>query len=170
LPNVSFELASDVPYLHPGRSARLRANGAVLGVFGELHPKAASAFRLTERPVLVGEFDLEAILAVLPERFAYRPISAFPPVLRDIAVVVPETLTADKVLAELTAAGGDLLESARLFDVYQGESIAAGTRSLAFALTYRLADRQLNDKEVDKAHQKIEGRLKHVLHAQIRGQ
>lgn len=169
LPSVSFELAKDVPYLHPGRSARLLVNGTAVGVFGELHPKAAAAFQLTDRPVLVGEFDLEAILATVSERFAYRPISPFPPVLRDIAVVVPEALTADKVLAELTAAGGDLLESAQLFDVYQGESIAAGTKSLAFALTYRLADRQLNDKEVDKAHQKIEGRLKHVLQAQIRG-
>ncbi|MCZ2341622.1 MAG: phenylalanine--tRNA ligase subunit beta [Bacteroidales bacterium] len=169
LPQVRYELARDVLYLHPGRSARWLAQDQVLGVFGELHPKAAAAFQLTDRVVLVGEFDLEAMLAVVPERFAYRPISPFPPVLRDIAVVVPETLSVEKVRAELTAAGGELLESAQLFDVYQGESIPAGTRSLAFALTYRLADRQLNDKEVDKAHQKIEGRLKHVLQAQIRG-
>jgi phenylalanyl-tRNA synthetase beta chain len=90
-------------------------------------------------------------------------------VLRDVAVVVAEDVPAEQVLGELTAAGGELLESARLFDVYRGESIPAGTKSLAYALTYRVADRELTPKEVDKAHQKIEGRLRHVLKAQIRG-
>ena len=134
-----------------------------------LHPRVGPRFELADRTVLAAEFDVEAVLAAVPDRFAYRPISTFPPVLRDVAVVVPDTLSADQVLAEVTAAGGDLLESARLFDVYQGESIPAGTKSLAYALTYRVSDRQLTDKEVDKAHLKIEGRLKHVLQAQIRG-
>ena len=66
-------------------------------------------------------------------------------------------------------AGGALLSGARLFDVYRGESIPAGTKSLAYALTYQADDRTLTDKEVDKAHKKIEDRLKHVLNAQIRG-
>ena len=169
LPAVSFELATDVPYLHPAKAARLLVNGQPVGAFGELHPRVSPTFELADRVVLAAEFDVEAILAAVPDRFAYRPISPFPPVFRDVAVVVPETLSADKVLAEVTAAGGELLESARLFDVYQGESIPAGTKSLAYALTYRVSDRQLTDKEVDKAHLKIEGRLKHVLQAQIRG-
>jgi phenylalanyl-tRNA synthetase beta chain len=169
LPNVTFEPAKDVPHLHPGRAARLLVGGKPVGAFGELHPKVAAAFRLSDRAVLAAELDLEAVLAAVPERFAYRPVSTFPPVLRDVAVVVAEDVPAEKVLAELTAAGGELLEGARLFDVYRGESIPAGTKSLAYALTYRVADRQLTDKEVDKAHQKIEGRLRHVLKAQIRG-
>ncbi len=169
LPGVGFEPARDVPHLHPGRAARLLVAGKPVGAFGELHPKVAATFKLTDRAVLAAELDLEAVLAAVPERFAYRPISAFPPVLRDVAVVVAEDVPAERVLAELTAAGGELLEGARLFDVYRGESIPAGTKSLAYALTYRVADRQLTDKEVDKAHQKIEGRLRHVLKAQIRG-
>lgn len=166
---AAFEPAKDVSYLHPGRAARLTLNGNPVGAFGELHPKVASAFRLAGRTVLVGELNLDAILAAVPARYAYRPISPFPPVLRDVAVVVADDLPADRVAAEVSAAGGDLLEGVRLFDVYRGESIPAGTKSLAFALTYRVADRQLSDKEVDKVHQKIEGRLKHVLKAQIRG-
>jgi phenylalanyl-tRNA synthetase beta chain len=169
LPAVAFEPARDVPHLHPGRAARLLVSGRPVGAFGELHPKVAVAFKLADRAVLAAELDLEAVLAAVPERFAYRPVSTFPPVLRDVAVVVAEDVPAERVLAELTAAGGELLEGARLFDVYRGESIPAGTKSLAYALTYRVADRQLTDKEVDKAHQKIEGRLRHVLQAQIRG-
>jgi phenylalanyl-tRNA synthetase beta chain len=167
--SVTFEPAKDVPHLHPGRAARLLVNGQPVGAFGELHPTVAASFKLADRAVLVAELDLEAVLAAVPERFPYRPVSTFPPVLRDVAAVVAEDVPAERVLAELTAAGGELLEGARLFDVYRGESVPAGTKSLAYALTYRVADRQLTDKEVDKAHQKIEGRLRHVLKAQIRG-
>jgi phenylalanyl-tRNA synthetase beta chain len=169
LPAVTFAPAKDVPHLHPGRAARLLVNGNPVGAFGELHPKVASAFKLADRAVLVGEFDLEAILAGVPERFAYRPISPFPPVLRDVAVVVAEDVPAEKIETEARAAAGELLEDLRLFDVYRGDSIPAGTKSLAYAITYRVPGRQLGDKEVDKAHQKIEGRLRHVLKAQIRG-
>jgi phenylalanyl-tRNA synthetase beta chain len=169
LPKVTFEPATDDPHTHPGRTARLLVNGQSVGLLGELHPKVAAACKLTDRPVLIAALDLEALLAAVPERFPYRPLSPFPPVLRDVAVVVTEDVPAERVVAELRAAGGELLEDVRLFDVYRGESIPAGTKSLAYALTYRVAARQLNDKEVDKAHEKIEGRLRHVLKAKIRG-
>lgn len=169
LSKVAFEPEKDLPHLHPGRSAKLLVSGANVGVFGELHPKVAAACKLTDRPVLIAALDLEALLAAVPERFPYRPLSTFPPVLRDVAIVVADDVSADRVVAELRAAGGDLLEDVRLFDVYRGDSIPAGTKSLAYALTYRVAARQLNDKEVDKAHEKIEGRLRHMLKAKVRG-
>ena len=71
--------------------------------------------------------------------------------------------------AELVAAGGELLADVELFDVYTGGTLPAGTKSLAFALSYRAPDRTLGDKEIQKAHEKVESRLKHVLKAQIRG-
>ena len=169
LPAATFAPAKDVPHLHPGRAARVRVNDVVVGTVGELHPTVAAAFGLADRGVPAAELDLDAVLAAVPARVAYRPVSGFPPVLRDIAVVVPAATPAARVEAEVRAAGGDVLEAARLFDVYTGESIPAGTKSLAYALTYRTADRQLSDKEVDKAHGKIEGRLRHVLGAQVRG-
>jgi phenylalanyl-tRNA synthetase beta chain len=169
LPKVSFHPFPNAIHLHPGRAAVLEVNGKSVGSFGELHPKVAANFNLGDRAVQVAEFDLEAILATVPERFPYRPFATFPPAKRDIAVIVPADTPAEKVLAELRAAGGDLLSDAVLFDVYQGESIPAGTKSLAFALTYQSAEKTLSDKEIDKAHQKIEGRLRHVLKAQIRG-
>ena len=98
-----------------------------------------------------------------------RPVPRFPAALRDIAVVVEEAIPAERVAAEIRAAGGDLLRDVRLFDLYRGDSIPAGTKSLAYALAYQADDRTLTDKEVDKAHKKIEDRLKHVLKAQMRG-
>ena len=86
-----------------------------------------------------------------------------------MAVVVSADMPAEKVLAEIRAAGGDLLTGAELFDPYTGEGIPAGTKSLAFAPTYQAPDRTLGEKEIAKAHEKVEGRLRHVLKAQIRG-
>jgi phenylalanyl-tRNA synthetase beta chain len=104
------------------------------------------------------------------ERYTFTPVPRFPAALRDIAVVVAEGITAEQVMGEIRAAGGDLLSGIRLFDVYKGESIPPGTKSLAFALSYQAPDRTLTDKEVDKAHKKIEERLKNVLKAQVRGE
>ena len=156
-------------HLHPGRAAVLQVNGKSVGAVGELHPKVAASFGLADRAVQVAELELEPILAAVPERFAYRPIPSTPPAKRDIAVIVPADTPAEKVLAELRAAGGELLADAVLFDVYTGESVPAGTKSLAFALVYQAPDRTLTDKEIEKAHQKVEGRLRHVLKAQVRG-
>jgi phenylalanyl-tRNA synthetase beta chain len=161
---------SRAPALHPGRAAELVVNGKALGRFGELHPRVAAAFGMEGRQVLVGEFDLEALRAALPpSRELYRPVPAFPAALRDVAVVVQEGVPAERVVQEIRVAGGGLLCEVRLFDVYRGESIPPGTKSLAYALTYQADDRTLTDKEIDKAHRKIEDRLRHVLEAQIRG-
>jgi phenylalanyl-tRNA synthetase beta chain len=83
---------------------------------------------------------------------------------------VDEDVSAERILTEIRTAGGALLRDVRLFDLYRGESIPAGKKSLAYALIYQADDRTLVDKEVDKAHKKIEDRLKHVLKAQIRGE
>jgi phenylalanyl-tRNA synthetase beta chain len=157
-----------VPHLHPARSAEVSSGGTVLGTLGELHPRVAQASDCSGA-VFVAELSVAAIQQCLPTRISYRPPSPFPPVLRDLAAVVPEETTAERVQSELVAAGAGILEAVQLFDVYRGESIPSGTKSLAYALTYRLADRPLKDQEVDKAHGKIEGRLRHVLGAKIRG-
>lgn len=169
LPAVAFAAAQSVPWLHPMRAAELRVNGAAVGAFGELHPKVASRFGFGDRAVQVAELDLEAVLGAVPERYGYKPFSTFPPAKRDIAVVVPHATTAEQVLSEIRAAGGDLLTDAALFDVYRGAGLPEGTKSLAFALTYQAPDRTLGDKEIAKAHERVEGRLRHVLDAQIRG-
>jgi len=168
LQGVSYRTGSGA-YLHPGKAAEVLIDGRAVGEVGELHPKVGSAFGLEGRSVLAGELDLQAILAHVPARFTYTPVPRFPVALRDIALVVDGDVTAERVVAEIRAAGGDLLRGVRLFDLYRGESIAAGKKSLAYALTYQADDRTLTDKEVDKAHKKIEDRLTHVLKARVRG-
>jgi phenylalanyl-tRNA synthetase beta chain len=168
LANVRYEPAK-AAYLHPSRSATLWAGDRSVGDFGELHPSVAEAFGLGERTVLVGELDIEALQSVTPGGFTYTPVPRFPAALRDIAVVVEEKMPAETVAAEIRAGGGELLQQVRLFDLYRGESVPPGTKSLAYALSYQAPDRTLTDKEVDRAHKKIEDRLKHRLKAQIRG-
>jgi phenylalanyl-tRNA synthetase beta chain len=175
LPAVSYRPAA-VPWLHPGKGAELRSGDRVLGSFGQMHPRTVAAFanekalkELADRVVLAAELDVEALQAAVPARYAYTPIAHFPAALRDIAVVVDESVTAERIGQEIRAAGGDLLRGVSLFDLYRGPSIPAGTKSLAYALSYQADDRTLTDKEVDKAHRKIEDRLKHVLKAQVRG-
>jgi phenylalanyl-tRNA synthetase beta chain len=168
LAEVGYRPAA-VPYLHPGRSAELRLGEAAVGHFGQMHPREAEAYGLGDRIVLAGELDLEALQAAAPERYTYTPVPRFPAALRDIAVVVDEAIPAEQVAQEVRRAGGELLRQVRLFDLYRGESIPPGTKSLAYALTYQAEDRTLTDKEVDRAHKKIEDRLRHVLKAQVRG-
>jgi phenylalanyl-tRNA synthetase beta chain len=171
LPEVSYAAAeASISFLHPGRAARLLVKNEPMGHFGELHPKVAEAYEMGGKTVLAAELDLERMLALVPERYTYTPVPRFPAALRDIAIIVEEAVPAERVVAEIHAAGGDLLRGVRLFDLYHGDSIPAGTKSLAYALAYQADDRTLTDKEVDKAHKKIEDRLKHILKAQVRGQ
>ncbi len=158
------------PALHPGKGADIVEGERILGMLGELHPKVAEEFGLAGRSVLVAELDLEALRTVLPARYAYAPVPRFPAALRDVAVIVDESMPAERVECEIRAAGGALLRDVHLFDFYRGDRIPAGTKSLAYHLTYIAADRTLTEKEIDRAHKGIEGRLRHMLKAQIRGQ
>jgi phenylalanyl-tRNA synthetase beta chain len=177
LPEVTYQ-PSKTACLHPGRSADLLVKGKVVGSFGQMNPRIVRQYSeglkgyesLRDRELLVGEFDLQAILSLVPARYTYTPVPVFPAALRDIAVIVDETTTSERLMVEIRAAGGTLLRGVRLFDLYRGESIPAGKKSLAYALTYQADDRTLTDKEVDKAHKKIEDRLKHMLKAAIRGE
>jgi phenylalanyl-tRNA synthetase beta chain len=168
LSQVTFR-ASGAAYLHPGRSATLLLGGRPMGDFGQLHPKLNAFYGLGDRVILAGELDVDALQAAAPARYAYTTVPRFPAALRDMAVIVEESVSAEQLASEIRNAGGDLLRGVRLFDIYRGPSIPAGTKSLAYALSYQAGDRTLTEKEVDKAHKKIEDRLKHVLKAQIRG-
>lgn len=166
--DVAYRTTKNVTFVHPARSAEVLVQGKPIGVFGELHPKSAIALGLADRTVLVADLDLDALIAAIPERFAYSPVPQHQAALRDVAIVVEESLTNEAIEKEIRAAAAELLASVRLFDVYRGESIPAGKKSLAYALMYQ-ADRTLKDTEIDKAHKKVEDRLKHVLKAVIRG-
>jgi phenylalanyl-tRNA synthetase beta chain len=169
LDGITYATAKE-SYLHPGKSAEINCGKASLGVFGQLHPTAAARYGLGTNPVWVAELNLEEIIQRIPGRHDYIPVPRFPAALRDLAVIVDEAIPAEKVGHEISAGGGELLHAVNLFDLYRGDSIPPGTKSLAYSLSYLAEDRTLTDKEVDKAHKKIVDRLKQVLMAQVRGE
>ena len=161
------------PLLHPGRAAHIWLPGAdgapaaLLGWVGELHPAVGAAFGLPQ-PAAAAELDLDALTAALGEApFALRPLPRHPAVRRDLAVVVPMDLPAADLEAEIARAGGDLLAEVRLFDVYAGEGLGAGRRSLAFTLTYQ-ADRTLTDAEVEARQAAVRAALAALEGVQLR--
>jgi phenylalanyl-tRNA synthetase beta chain len=129
---------------HPGRCAELVVGDRVVGYAGELHPRVCAALELPARTSAM-ELDLDAVPAA-PVPVGPR-ISTFPPVLLDLALVVRDDVAAAEVDAALREGAGELLESLRLFDVYTGAPVPAGSRSLAYALTLRAPDRTLTSEE-----------------------
>ncbi|MEV4259827.1 phenylalanine--tRNA ligase subunit beta [Kribbella sp. NPDC049584] len=140
---------------HPGRCAQFAIggpDGKVVGHAGELHPKVCQAFGLPARSSAV-ELDLEALIAAGPESVTAHPFSSYPVAKEDVALIVAADVPAADVQAALAEGAGELLESVRLFDVYTGEQIGEGKKSLAFALRFRAPDRTLKESEVAAARQ-----------------
>ncbi|GAA1655478.1 phenylalanine--tRNA ligase subunit beta [Kribbella alba] len=137
---------------HPGRCAELSVEGKVVGHAGELHPKVCQAFGLPARSSAV-ELDLDALIAAGPQSVQAKPFSSYPVAKEDVALIVPAEVPAADVEAALVEGAGELLESIRLFDLYTGEQIGEGRKSLAFALRFRAPDRTLTETEVAAARQ-----------------
>lgn len=153
---------------HPGRSADLLVAGAYIGSFGELHPEVAARFKLTDAKVLYGEFAVEALIRQQQRLHAIEALPTTPAVLEDIALVVNADTPASEVEAVIRQAGGRLLKEALLFDVYTGDQIPAGKKSLAYALTYQDENRTLTDKNAAKIRRKIIGAARRRLKAELR--
>jgi len=133
-----------------------------------LHPLVRQAFNLPQQPVCAAEFDLDALLDVSLGAYAYQAVSRFPAVREDIAVVVDEAITAAQMEATIRNAGGKLLRDVRLFDLYRGEQIGSGRKSLAYRLVYQADDRTLTDDDATKIRAKIIKALERELSAMLR--
>jgi phenylalanyl-tRNA synthetase beta chain len=144
---VDIEVAqAGISPWHPGRCAELRVAGVVVGHAGELHPRVVEGFDLPARTVAM-ELALQPLLEAAPELVPGPVVSAFPPATLDVAVVTDATVPVAVVEAALRAGAGPLLESIRLFDVYSGDQVGEGRRSLAFTLRLRATDRTLTADE-----------------------
>jgi phenylalanyl-tRNA synthetase beta chain len=153
------------PALHPGRCAELRLDGAAVGVIGELHPRWVQKYQLGTAPVLF-EIELPALLATpFP---AYVEVSRFPAVVRDLALVVPQSQALAPLLAGLKASAPDIVRDVALFDVYQGKGLAESEKSLAFRIVMQDTQRTLLDAEVDAAMQQLTTYLQQTFAAQLR--
>ncbi len=155
---------------HPGKCAEIRIDGKVIGTMGELHPLVKERYDFGPAPVLAAELDLNGLLELIPARIESAPVSNFPPVLEDIALIVNEDVTAEQVLTTIQQAGGKLLTSVRLFDIFRGEQIGAGKKSLAYSLTYQASDKTLTDKDATQIRQRIVKQLEQELGAVLRSE
>jgi phenylalanyl-tRNA synthetase beta chain len=169
VPNLRYEVGEH-PSFHPGKCARVLSGEAEIGVFGDLHPLVKERYDFDTPPVLAAVLDMEALLAVVPPVHTSRALPTHPPVLEDIAIIVDDNVTGEQVETVIRQGGGKLLAAVRLFDIYYGEQIGAGKKSLAYNLTYQAEDRTLTDKDAAKIRNKIIKNLERVLNAQLRSE
>lgn len=154
-------------YYHPGRRAVLTHDNERFAALGEIHPDVAARFDIDGR-VYVLEVDLTALMAMAKPIYGVKELPRFPAVSRDIAIVVKEAARAGDMLDCIEKAGGRTLEEARLFDVYRGEKLGEGKKSVAYALTFRASDRTLTDAEIQASMDKILKALETSFGAEIR--
>ncbi len=164
--NASFQPSQD-SMLSPGTCAEVAISGTRVGILGEVDPGIAASFQVEGYPLAFFELDVEAIVKGAPAiRYAYKPISRFPAAVRDLSIVVD--------LEVLSAQVRDIIEKQRLvervqlFDVYEGENIPAGKRSLAYHIYFQASDRTLTSDEVQKAFQSITRSLEQQVKAELR--
>jgi phenylalanyl-tRNA synthetase beta chain len=164
--DVSYSAIDSVNYLHPGKAAEIKVNGKVVGVFGELHPLTKEKYEFGDQPIVVAEFDLDALRNSTPS-YGITPVADVPPVLEDIAVIVDESVAAARVESLIRQTGGKTVTNVKLFDVYRDEKIGSGKKSLAYSLTYQ-SDKTMTDAEAAAIRNKIVKRLEYEVGAKLR--
>jgi phenylalanyl-tRNA synthetase beta chain len=157
-----------IPGLHPGKSTRIEWEGRTLGYLGEVHPQVLGNYGLPDRPLPAALLDVAFLLEGVNELYDVNPIHDQPPVLEDLALVVDEHVPAGEVERLVRQTGGKILREVRLFDVYRGEQLGEGKKSLAYSLVYQHPDKTLTDKEVLAIRNKIVKRLEGEVGAQLR--
>ena len=156
------------PSFHPGKCARLLAGEHQIGVFGEVHPQVHENYDFSSNPVIAADLNLDLLVSLIPERYDMQPVSAFPPVLEDIALVVGDDIPAGRVAEVIRQGAGRIVTNITLFDVYRGDQIGKGKKSLAYSLTYQSADKTLTDRNVAQIRQRIIRQLHQELGAKLR--
>ncbi len=149
-----YDPNAEKPFLHPGRQANVCYDGQVIGYFGEVHPTVAANYSMKER-VYVAVIDMPFVVKMADFDRKYTGIAKFPAVTRDLSMVCPKQILAGDIEKIIESNGGSYLESYRLFDIYEGNQIKLGYKSLAYSITFRASDRTLDDEAVSEPVQKI---------------
>lgn len=151
--------------MHPGQTATIHLGNQCIGFIGQVHPTTAKAYEIAQR--LVAEINLNALIEA-PSTFVYEAVSKFPSVSRDIALLVKDTLDHQTIVQGIEQAAGKYLANVTLFDVYQGEKIEVGFKSMAYSLTFTNPEATLTEEEITKAMNKVTCHLTEELAAVIR--
>jgi phenylalanyl-tRNA synthetase beta chain len=170
IPEVRFEPAEH-PTFHPGKCAKVMSGERHIGVFGELHPQVRGQYDWPasfRSPILAADLDLDALLRLIPPLYQTEAVPTLPPVLEDLAIVVDESVPAERVAELIRQAGGKVVTEVRLFDVYREAKIGAGKKSLAYSLTYQAVNKTFSDKDVAGMRARILRRLEQELGAVLR--
>ena len=155
------------PALRPGQAASIVLGGEMLGVLGEVRPTVREGYDLPD-PVYAAELDLEALRGQAAGDPRYEPPSRFPSVTRDVALLLPREMPAQRAEAVIRESAGADLARLSLFDAYEGKPLPEGQRNLAFSLTFQRNDRTLRDEEVEAAMERVRQSLREELNARIR--
>ena len=166
LSGVTFSRDACPPF-HPGRTAAIVRDGVRLGTVGQVHPLVAASYQIPEGTMLF-ELDMTRLWEAAQCGREYAPLPKYPAVERDVAMVLACDITSADVEGTIRAAGGSLVKSVRLFDVYEGPQVGEGRRSLAFSITYQATDRTLTDSEVNCVHDAVRAALARKLGAVLR--
>ena len=169
---LDVERATDVPWLHPGIAAYILCEGERIGCFGKLANEVTGELKLhkdakSNHKIFLGEIDYETMMSHMAVSFRYHPLSVFPTVVRDLALTVAEETPCGDLMHEIARAC-QRVSDVELFDIYRGEQIGGGRKSMAFKITFEPDDKPLQPEEVDKYIKKILGNLKFKLGAEIR--
>ncbi len=164
---VQYEPADHASF-HPGKCASILVDDRELGILGVVHPMVAERFESPNTAIVAANLDLEALFERIPERYPVSPVPAFPPVLEDLAFVVDHEMPAGRLRGLIQEAGRPLVVGVTVFDLYEGDQVEQGKKSLAFSLVYQAEDRTLTDDEVAIVRAKIIKRLEVDLGSKLR--
>lgn len=153
--------------LKSDNSFEIKIDDETIGISGEVAEEILELFEIEDK-VFAAELDFEKLLACIPKKKAILPLPKFPPVDRDIAMVIDEEILSERISDKIKMVGGDFIEELSLFDLYRGKQIPPGKKSLAYSIRYRSKDKTLTDEEVEKIHQKVISKLKKSFGASLR--
>ena len=145
---------ADKPFLHPGRQALIQYEDVTVGYLGELHPQVADSYDIDTK-VYIGVLDMPEVVRFATFDRKYAGIAKYPAVTRDISMVVPKEILAGQIEEMIAQRGGKILESYELFDIYEGEQIKKGYKSMAYSIVFRAQGRTLSDEDVTAVMKKI---------------
>ncbi len=151
---IRYEVKTEKPFLHPGRQADIIYQNKVIGYLGEVHPQVQENYNIGER-VIIAVLDMLEIEPFTTYERKYKGVAKYPAVTRDISMVMPKSISVGKVEEVIEKKGGKILESYQLFDIYEGNQIMEGYKSVAYSIVFRAKDKTIEDKEVTEAMNRI---------------